>query len=498
MTYPPAYLLSWIGDCHDIGLISVNTEGAEYITMMDLVFERADFDMYTGSWGLERFPNHLYDMCHSSQDSALHPGRYNAPGVHDDYLDELVETVVFSLNHTAKIKACHEAQRVLYDINYPDCAFAYMQVCSRKYFNAHMEGLAGIVDSRGYGSHNKWTLLNMHWAPNHPNERIEDGKSVVVWALDEEPCIPLNPCYALTFYDRCVIEPTLDSLLAINPYTHEDVPWIATGWGVEGPITKTVTLDSENRYLGVPAGGTVDLVDGAEYTFNLRTGVHWQCGNLYTPSDAEFNLEFLRNNQVPRYASAWEHIVDVQVINETAFMVYSDATSQWLLSDFANIATLLPPPVWCWLDGRGLNEILSYDPSANRTKPLGAGDKFGDRDPETGQPFGAVTQLYGTGPFIFDYYSPATMTAEAHRNPHYFQTPAAVDSLLEAMFHACGDVDRDGVVWAADQSAYALAFGAHPSDAHWNPDADLNQDHRVDWMDGALIAAYFGTKRDHP
>jgi hypothetical protein len=139
--------------------------------------------------------------------------------------------------------------------------------------------------------------------------------------------------------------------------------------------------------------------------------------------------------------------------------------------------------VWAWLDEAPLETLLAYDPTTNTT--------------DTG-PWPTPTCLIGTGPFIFDYYSPANMTAEAHRNPAYFRTAVELDSLLEAMFHACGDVNRDGVVWAADQNAYALAFGAHPSEAHWNPDADLNQDDRVNWMDGALIAAYFGDKRDHP
>ncbi len=500
----PAYLQSWENDCHDIGLVSVDGEPADWGSMMHLVFEKADFDMFLCFWGLGRFPNHLYDMYHSSQDSALHPWKYNTPGIHDDYLDELVETVKFSLNHTAKLEACHEAQRVLYDYNYPDCAFAYMQLYSWTYFNAHMEGLEGIVNSPGYGSHNQWTLLNMRWKPNHPNERIEDGKRAVIWALDEEP-LSLNPCFASTQYGSIVIdphasriiEPTLDGLIMMNPYTHEDEPWIATGWSVEGPINETVTLDSENRYLGVPAGGAVDVINGMKITFNLRTDVHWQCGNPYQPSDAEFSLEFLRDNQIPRYASALEHIVDVQAVNATAFTVYSDAASQWLLYDFAETAALLPPPVWSWLDGQPLDTILSYDPSINRTKPLGAGAMFGERDPETGQPLGAVAQLYGTGPFIFDYYDPANMVAELHANRNYFKTTAEIQDQLVELFHRFGDVNRDGWISATDMNAYGLAYGCEAGEPCYNADADLNEDGIVDALDGSLIGASMGKRREY-
>lgn len=493
---PPAYLQSWINDCHNIGLTSVHEEPVDYWLIDHYLFQEADFDMFLWFWSLGRFPDHLYDMCHSSQDCALYPWRYNTPGIHDDYLDELVETVNFSLNYTAKIEACHEAQRVLYDYDYPDCAFAYMQLYSRMYFNAHMEGLRGIINSMGYGSHNQWTLLNVRWKPNHPNERIEDGMRAVIWTLDEEP-LSLNPCFAPTQYDSTIIEPTLDCLTTMNPYTHEDEPWIATSWRLEGPINETVTLDTENRYLGVPAGDAVDVVNGMKITFNLRTDVHWQCGNPYKPSDAEFSLEFLRNNQIPRYASAWEHIVDVQAINETAFTVYSDATSQWLLYAFAETATLLPPPVWSWLDGQSLDTILSYDPSTNRTKPLGAGAMFGERDPETGQPLGAVTQLYGAGPFIFDYYDPANLIAELHANRNYFKTTAEIQDQLVEMFHRSGDVNRDGRISATDMNAYGLAYGCEAGEPCYNTDADLNEDGIVDALDGSLIGASMGKRREY-
>lgn len=464
------------------GLIN---ESADPYYYQGKVFEEADFDGYMLCWKLGRFPTHLYDMTHSSQDCLLHPWGGNAPGINDPELDALTETVRFSLDHDAKLAAAHEAQSRLFDPSYPLSAFAYMNLYSRNIFNVFKPGLGGVIDSPGYGSDNMWTFLNLHWQP-HPNERIEDGKSTVIWCLNEEP-ESLNPLYAHTVYAWEILDRVCDPLMSINPYTHEDLAWLAESWTIE-LFTGTVTLDSENRYLGLPAGTTVQIIGGMKVTFNLNDNVEWQDGNLYTPQDAEFNLEFLRNNQIPRYASIWKHIVDVQVTGATTFTVYTGVTSQWLLYDFADTAALLPPPVWIPLDGQPLATILSYDPSTDTAPKPGVGPKFGTE--------ACPTCLYGTGPFVFQFYDPVCMYAEMLANRQYFKTTAEIQDQLVEMFWACGDVNRDGVVDQIDKDRYEAAYGCIIGDPCYDPDCDLNSDGIIDVRDGARISFFFGKTRE--
>ena len=469
-------------DCQAIGIPIIH-EPREFSPYLAKVFGEADFDLYMMFWNLDRFPDHLYDMCHSSQDCLYYPWRYNAPGIHDPELDALVETLKFSLDHDEQMLAAWEAQGLLSN------SFAYVPIYSQVYFNAHQPGLKGIINSPGYGSDNPWTQTNMRWESGHPNERIEAGKTVVVWCLQDEP-ERLNPTYAGSTYAWTIMNPIFDSLIAVNPYTHEDLPWMATSWESEGPISETVTLDSENRYLGVPAGGTVDIVDGMKITFNLNSGVEWHDGNPYTPSDAEFSLEFLRNNEIPRYASMWMPIVDVQVISSTAFVVYLDVTSQLLFYDIAHTAALLPPPVWIPLDGKPLPEILAYDPANNLTKPTGAGDLFGTDD--------CPTQLYGTGPFVFVHYDPVAMYTDMPANRYYFKTTQEIQDQIVEMFYYCGDANRDGQIWGEDKVRYSFAYGCVIGDECYDADADLNGDGIVDALDGILINLYWGNQREYP
>jgi hypothetical protein len=55
-----------------------------------------------------------------------------------------------------------------------------------------------------------------------------------------------------------------------------------------------------------------------------------------------------------------------------------------------------------------------------------------------------------------------------------------------------GDVNFDGVVDILDAVTVALAFGATPSDPHWNRSADVNGDLTVDLFDLAPVALHFG------
>lgn len=483
-------------DCQNIGLPIVH-EPMDFESYLELVYGEANFDLFMVFYGLARFPDHLYDMCHSSQDCQLVPWAYNAPGLHSDDLDDLVETIKFSLDHDEKVAAAWAAQEMLYDISYPECAFSTMMLYSRMYFNAHMNELTGVVNSPGYGSDNSWTYLNMRWTPGSDYERIEGTDDhVVIWQCGEEP-ESFNPCFAHTVYAWLIIAPALDGLMAVNPYTHQDMPWIATSWDTDQlPANYPVTLDSDNRYYEVDKDETYVIEEGMKVTYHLRNDVEWHDGNIYKASDAEFNLEFLRDNEIPRYMSTWEHIVDVQCPDDTTVIVYSNVTSQWLLYDFAGDAALMPPPVWSWLDGKPLQDILAYDPEGNLTTPTGAGPRFGTE--------WCPTQVYGTGPFIYTYYDPVAMYIDMPANRYYFLETGEIEALKATMFHSIGDVDNNGEVWGNDKTRYSLSYAYSSGEVPpYDVDADISgpegvPDDMVDAWDGVLINFFWTDKKEYP
>jgi len=493
----------FVTDCNAVGIPLVH-DPRELQPYLGLVYGASgvaggEFDLFMVFHSLGRFPDHLYNFCHSSQDTRINPGAYNGVGISHPGLDEAVEIVKFDLDHDTKLEAALDAQEMLYDPEtYPEVACSYMLLYSSTYFNAFKPGMRGIVNSPGYGSDNTWTFLNMHWEPDHPNERIDGGNSTIIWCLRVEP-ERHNPCFGHTVYVWEIMGAVMDRLIAVNPYTNQDVPWLATYWTIEAPINETITLDSSwymgydetagERILHKSSGENVCIVNGMKCSYVLRTDVKWQDGNNFTASDAEFNLEFLRNNQIPRYTSTWENIVDVQATGND-FTVYVNETGQFSLYDFAAVAAMLPPPVWAPLDGKPLTEILAYDPASNTTTPTGAGPRFGTDD--------CPTQLYGTGPYIFEYYDPVGMYAELHANRNYWKSTADIATQKTEMFHDIGDVDRNAEIWGEDKTRYSLAYGCDCYDYCYDADADLNEDCIVDALDGILISWYWGDKKEYP
>ena len=451
----------------DNGYAGLEHEPAEFADYMDKV-DSANFDAYMVFWSLGRFPDHLYDMCHSSQDCYYYPKRYNFPGIHDDVLDDLVLTIKTSLDHAEKLQACWDAQERLYRPDVSDQALAYMQLYSRIYFNAHNLWLRGIVKSPGYGTDNGWTWLNMHWETGH-EKYTTGGETLVNWIWGEKP-ERMNPCYASTVYAWDYIDHTLDGLIDVNPYTHEDLPAMAESWDV----------------VETPSG------PGAmEITFHLRKDVFWQDGNPYTADDAKFNWLFLRDNMIPRFTSTWQYIIDVDVIDDYTVKVILSETSQFLLYDLAGTAAMLPPCVWSPWDGKPLLDILAWDPSTTTTKPTGAGPWFGT-------PQGPSTQLYGTGPFVFDYYDSVGMVGEMSQFPGYYRCTEDIRNQKVEMFHRIGDVNRDGTVWADDRGQMGAKFGIFEGEPEYDINVDVNEDGIIDMGDISLANWFFGDQKEYP
>jgi len=456
------------------GFSGLEHEPSDFNWYMDERVDHGLFDLYMVFWSLSRFPDHIYDMLHSSMECVQNPGMINHPGVDDPTIDDLVTIVKTSLIHSEKLAACHEIQRLLYEPEECPVFLPYMLLYSRIYFNGFDQNLRGIVKSPGYGSDNGWTNLNLHWEPG-TEVLTPDGRTVVDWICGEELEV-LNPLYASTVYSWQVMGWTLDGFMNVNPYTHEDLPWMAEDWDL----------------VEWPGQGAGNDETWQNVTYTLRKDVFWQDGNPFVAEDAKFNWEFQRDNIIPRYTATWKFIQDVEVIDDYTVKVICNVTSQFLVYDIAGIAAYLPPPVWEHLDGRPQAEVLGYQPALNTTKPTNAGPWFGTEQ-------GPMTQLYGTGPWIFDYYDALNMVSEVHQNPSYFQITDDITDMKTAMFHKCGDVNYDGTVWSDDTGVMGLKFGMmNGLDPEYDPNVDVNSDDIIDMVDISLANYFFGEQKEHP
>jgi hypothetical protein len=333
------------------------------------------------------------------------------------------------------------------------------------------------------------------------------------------PPTPIVPAPGQTFTELWSLADDNDNYGTVHTVTD----WLDTGDVPSGDLTRsdyiqldgdwyhcdsvTITLeldwnDDDEPDKFIEFAGLDEELTGMKIAFWIKPGIHWQCGRPYDAYDAKFNWLFLRDNAIPRYTSTWEYINDVSVIHNDALnpdlaalkvVVYVDVTSQFLLYDIAGIAAVLPPPVWEPWDGQPLADILAYDPSLDTTPKAGMGPWFG-----AGQGYPS-TCLYGTGPFVFEYWDPVGMVVEMHQSVTYRTTSEEMQQRLEDEFYAVGDVNRDGLVWADDRGQMGLLFGMIQGvDPEYDPEVDVNNDGIIDMGDITVANYFFGKQKEYP
>jgi ABC-type transport system substrate-binding protein len=429
------------------GMKGMEQQGHEFQPYLDLVYGTATttgglFDAFMVFYSLGRIPDQLYSMLHSSQDSAINYGTSNSAGVIDADIDALCDTVKYSLDTDDIEVAAKDIQGKLYDPA-NSYALSYMVLYSRSYFNAWDENLQGIVKSPGYGSDNSWSYLAMNWKPGLA--RLEDGKSVMIYINGDFPA-NFNQLYATTVYSWNVIGQVLDGLTAVNPYNHQDIPWLASSWSIE------------------------ETAEGMTIHFVLRSDVKWQDGWAFNATHAAWCLNFLHDWAIPRYLLTMDTLINATATDATNLYVYASEAGLSGFYDFSGLAAYLPMQIWD-RDWTSLAQILNYDPSEDYNVALGY----------TAGPNPTPTNLFGTGPFIFQFYTGAY--DDMWRNTNYFMSQAAIATLLSNMCWSIGDHERNGVVNVVDLTATTDSYGYKPGDPQWDARCDYNSDNIVEMKD---------------
>jgi ABC-type transport system substrate-binding protein len=448
------------------GLSGLINEGVPFNEYLQQVYDFATFDAFFVAENFGKFPEQLHLLLHSSQDSLTYPGRRNAPGVNDPLMDALCETVKYSLDPNDAEAAAKQIQEEMYDptlLNADNFALAYICMYTKTHFNSYNPNLRCIVKSGGYGSDNKWTFLNIEWAPG--TARLEDvygdsaPETVVKWVLGQSPD-NFNSLYAGVY----------DGLVGMNPYNHYDIPWIASDWTI------------------------IETTGGMEISFTLSDDVYWQDGYLFDAYDVEFCLELLRDFSVPRYVNPCETLVDVAVLDATHCTIEVNEAGLALFYGFAGLGALLPRQIWDrpWAN---LAALLAYAPEAwAYGTDMAPGYAAG---PWASQ---VSTNLFGTGPWIFQFYDTVNEYAELWANRDYFLTQADVHTLKADMFWEVGDRNKDGVVDVIDLTFVSFAYGTNIADGipPFDPQADFNSDNWVDIKDLSNCAYHLLWQKEYP
>lgn len=311
-----------------------------------------NFDMYVLAWSLSRFPTHLYSLFHSDFDV---DGGNNNPGMRDPQYDAAAERVFRPRDLDEAFEAAYEAQEIIQWVQ------PYIPLYSRPYFDAFRSDIVtGYVPHLGYGaasnvSSSIWTPLNIRLVD-------QERGGTVRFLLDVEPG-NLNVLVGTSAYDSRVFGLVYGpGLITAEPYENQDFPWEATHWEVDTWIT--------------PEGN-----EGSKITYYLRDDVTWHDGVPFTAHDVKFTMDYLKEQRVPKYQTAWIDYSHAEVIDDYTVTVYFNTVSYW---HTYNVAGFLAKHIW--------ENVPVYDEFEPWKEPHPTVE--------------GLTMMIGTGPFVFKEYVP--------------------------------------------------------------------------------------------
>ncbi len=326
---------------NDIG-IPLELDPMDFATMISRLNEH-DFDTYVLAWSMTRDPDSLFAFYHSSMNIK---GGYNIPGINDPELDKALERLRWAPDEITAREASSLSQKLL------DEKLPAIPIYSRYSIASVNRKWKNLIKSRVSTADNTWSLLSM--------EPVAGEMVPLHWCLSDEPR-SLNPFSAGSAYDWQVMGTIYDGLLAVDPFTLEDIPWLAEEWKIE-TVTRS---DGEKTRL----------------YFRLRKDVVWQDGKPFTSEDVKATILFLKDNMIPRYLDNVRDVLEIATPDNYTIEITMKGVSYWYLHNIGGLP-ILPEHII-----RNVKDWQNWQPS-KLENPV---DK-------------TMTQLVGTGPFIFREY----------------------------------------------------------------------------------------------
>ena len=340
-----------------IGL-EVDWRPRERMVCYEEVMCKYEYDIYTGGWIYMLWPDYLYDLYSSYADARPAEWSMNYPGFHNDTFDEWARKLKYSLSYEEVLEACHKCQEIFAE------QVACIPLWTTVGIKAMRSGWDGVVNEVGIGINSWWTFLNIRPAGAEGGGTIKYG-----FKSDIES---LNPVHAEWYWDWEVLGKIYESLITVDPFTREFMPWMCYNW----------TMESWTAPGGVP---------GTKTTFHLLENITWHDGKPFTAEDVAFTFNWYLEIQPPYYAGYLVGLVKVEAVDPYMVVFYHNVTSYWILA-WIYAVPILPKHIW---------EPISQQPDAWRT--------FEPSKPE---------ELVGTGPFIFVERVPGEYV-RLKANPNY-------------------------------------------------------------------------------
>ena len=306
-----------------------------------------DWDMYTFGWSLGGpFPDHILPLYGNDAASDQCGGTLNGEPLNYGFV------CISSFNQLANAAAqTSDINVFISDTTGALDQFgrhaANIPVYSRGIRTAGLRDIAGLVNLRGGGYTNSWTLLDgrddTSYTPSNPIFAFGGGSNTLRWG-QRQGTTHFNPFLASTVWEFNVISEVYDTLLATSPVQPSKVIcWMC------------------NSYTQ-----SVDSTGNTHIVFQLRQGLRWQDGPVVDAKDAKFTLLNYRDVPAAVLSGNVEMLLGVNVLSSTVFEVIMRGQSISHLINLAGVP-ILPRHLWELAGDTTYGDVGRADPAKTST-----------------------------------------------------------------------------------------------------------------------------------
>jgi len=282
-----------------------------------IVMNARNYHIYTGGWGLGRWPLYLHGLFHSENwfpDGENYITGMNASNLpnYPDLDDDLYHVKYAETDAEFRAAVKRASGKIVCDYCVNVALWSYVS------YWAYRKPLVGVVNMKGYGIENTYTFLNAKKC-NDPDTPQDESQEPIRMGLIHAPKA-LNILYSSWVYDYSVLDRVFPALMSVNPYNlAKDQPWIAQDWEVS---TWYDPQDDEEK---------------TKVTYWIRKDVWWhepdtgEVVQQFTAHDVEFSIWYNY-----KFSDSWQHdgfkdIHHTKIIDDFCIEVYFDSKSIWFV-----------------------------------------------------------------------------------------------------------------------------------------------------------------------
>jgi hypothetical protein len=312
------------------------------------VQQQHDYHLYTGGWGLGRFPTYLYNLYHTDfyvSEGPNHVNGFEADGVTPNHpiLNQLLYNIYYADTYEEALRNTRNAMGLWTEL------VVTIPLFSARAFWVYSSELLGTVNMDSFAYDQELFFLNAYKFDGSP----------IRWGVITPPN-QLNIMYSSWTYDFQVLSRMYDGTgFDIPPYNIvADQPgyvldWYADTWDDNGTTkAKNYKRFRDDNYFVDTAGNQLGNVDADDYLFSCYVQYALGVG-----------------------ACSWSTVQDVKTfnkVNDTFVEIFFDRRSYWLYA-YAS-PTFLPCEIWLNTShGLTENKVATYVVDTNLTTPGGLG-----------------------------------------------------------------------------------------------------------------------------